>query len=331
MFMPRALAALPVCLTLLTICLTAQANPQSCATISNDAARLHCFDSIFKPTPSNSQGEETLVILNSDSLSELPPLDSRKIQELANTREDFAITPHKPNYILPLSYNASADYSEFGPFEEAFNDTEIKMQLSLKTRIVPNLWGNSSLWIAYTQQSYWQLYADSEASAPFRETNHQPEVFWEVPVDFDVLGWNARIATLAFNHQSNGRAEPLSRSWNRITGELTLDRGPFVASAKSWYRIKEDEENDNNPNIEDFMGRLQLGLAYKRNDHVFAIGLKNNLSSDNRSGLELNWTFPLVQKLRGFVQIYSGYGENLIDMENYNNRIGIGIALSDWL
>ena len=96
-------------------------------------------------------------------------------------------------------------------------------------------------------------------------------------------------------------------------------------------RLEEDEESDDNPDIEDYMGRLQLGLAYKRGEQVFALGLKNNLRSDNRSGLELNWTFPLAQHFKGFVQIYSGYGENLIDADNYNNRIGVGIALTDWL
>lgn len=324
--------ALVTCLMILLMTpLNVSANPQSCATLSDDAARLYCFDSIFTPSPGSNESGETVAVLSSDTLSGLPPLESRKVQEIVNTREDFAITPHKPNYILPLSYNGSSNYDAYGPFGNSFSDTEIKMQLSLKTRIIPNLWGDSSLWVAYTQQSYWQLYADPDASAPFRETNHQPEVFWEVPVDFNILGWDARLAKLAFNHQSNGRTEPLSRSWNRITGELIMEKGGFVASAKTWYRITEDVENDNNPNIEDFMGRLQLGLAYKLRDNVFSVGIKNNLSSENRSGLELNWTFPLVQKLRGFVQVYSGYGENLIDMENYNNRIGIGIALTDWL
>lgn len=309
---------------------TVAADPASCAAIVDGAARLTCYDSFFEPAADPTGEVEALTILNEDAIDALPPLEARKTQELAVAAQSFAITPHKPNYILPMSYNASSDYSAFGPFEELFNDTEIKMQLSLKTRIVPNLWRDSSVWVAYTQQSYWQLYADSEASAPFRETNHQPEVFWEVPVDFDLMGWKARSAILAFNHQSNGRAEPLSRSWNRVTGELVFEKGDFVASAKTWARVG-DPDVDNNPNIEDFMGRVQLGLAYKRNDHTFSLGVKNNLSSKNRSGVELNWTFPLIEKLDGFIQIYSGYGENLIDMENYNNRIGIGIALTDWL
>lgn len=111
---------------------------------------------------------------------------------------------------------------------------------------------------------------------------------------------------------------------------LVLEKGRFVASAKTWVRI-DDPSKDNNPNIEDYMGRIQLGAAYKWDRHTLSMALKNNLSSSNRSGFELNWTFPLTEHLKGFAQVYSGYGESLIDMENYTNRIGIGIALTDWL
>lgn len=328
----RVLRLLLGTLLLLVCCVSnALEDPGSCSTIASDDARLSCYDRYFLDGADleNKKPLESAVS-STNAMDSIAPIEARDAQELALAQEEFGITSHHANYVLPLTYNFSADYSDFGPFEELFSDSEIKMQLSLKTRIIPNLWGDSSVWVAYTQQSYWQLYADSDASAPFRETNHQPEIMWQIPVNADVLGWNMSRATLAFNHQSNGRADPLSRSWNRITGEALFERGAFVASAKTWYRIEEDSENDNNPTIEDFMGQLELGLQYRRSGHTFAATLKNNLSSENRSGLELNWSFPLVEHLKGFVQIYSGYGENLIDMENYSNRIGIGVALTDW-
>ncbi len=81
-----------------------------------------------------------------------------------------------------------------------------------------------------------------------------------------------------------------------------LQKNNFVFTAKSWLRI-DDPEVDNNPNIEDYMGRIQLGAAYRGDKHTFALGLKNNLSSTNRSGVELSWAFPVTQHLKGFFQV----------------------------
>ncbi|MDA8962275.1 phospholipase A [Congregibacter sp.] len=310
---------------------TAQSSPETCAYIPQAKARLNCFDTYFTPAELPKISADGELGLLSEALPKLSLIEARIEQEATLTDQWFSITPHHPNYILPLTFSDSPDYCRNEPLNDSFSDYEIKMQLSLKTRLAQGLWRDSSVWAAYTQQSYWQLYAEDDASAPFRETNHQPEIFWQVPTDFEVFGWNARVATLALNHQSNGRSEPLSRSWNRVTAELALDRGNWVISAKTWSRISEPADIDDNPNIEDYMGRLQLGLIHKRERHTIAVALKNNLSSPNRSGPEVNYTFPLFSRLKGFVQIYSGYGEDLIDMENYNNRIGIGIALTDWL
>ena len=291
---------------------------QDCAAIADPGDRLACFDSFF---PASGDPNEA---------PELSRIEIRQQLEEESERNWFSLTPHKPNYVLPIAHNFSSDYSRYGELGESFKDSELKFQLSLKTRLWPNMWRESSLWFAYTQTSYWQYYAPRESSQPFRETNHEPELIWEFPLNFKLFGMDARVGQLALNHQSNGQVTELSRSWNRVTGELVLERGRWATSIKSWVRTDSDEF-DENPNIKDYMGRLQLGAIYRGDRHSLSLGLKNNLSSPNRSGVELNWMFPLGGHLRGFVQAYSGYGENMIDMENYNNRIGIGIALNDWL
>lgn len=310
----------------------ADEGPASCAAIPENVSRLACFDSYFAPIVDESTGDETTVLEQIVEAELEDGVVAERIgYEEAVANQFFALSPYHPNYILPFSYNAESDFSAYGAFGERFNETEVKFQLSIKAMLADNLWKDSSIWIGYTQQAWWQLYAEEEASAPFRETNYQPEIFWSLPVDFELFGWNARVATLALNHQSNGRAEPLSRSWNRIKGGMSFDRGPFAATIETWYRLPEDEETDNNPDIEDFLGRAQLNLAYKRGEQLFTLGVKNNLRSDNRSGVQFDWTFPLVEHLRGYVQVYSGYGESMIDAENYTNRLSFGFALSDWL
>ncbi|MEM1403488.1 MAG: phospholipase A [Pseudomonadota bacterium] len=259
-------------------------------------------------------------------------LDNRLAMEADVVANTFAIAPHRPNYILPLTYNFDSDFEDYAILGRTFTDEEIKLQISLKTPLARGLWRDSSIWFGYTQQSYWQLYAEDFASAPFRETNYQPEVYWEVPVSHELLGWRARLLRLGINHQSNGQPELLSRSWNRVVGEAVFDRGNFVGTVKAWHRLEEEAEDDDNPDIEDFMGRAQLGLSYKRGEQTFSVNVINNLrTSENRSGVEVNWTFPLVQQLKGYVQFYSGYGENMIDADNYTNRVGIGFSLNDWL
>jgi phospholipase A1 len=60
--------------------------------------------------------------------------------------------------------------------------------------------------------------------------------------------------------------------------------------------------------------------------------VRNNLNfDDNKGAFELDWTFPMPGKLKGFVQYFNGYGESLIDYNQYQERIGIGIKIADWL
>lgn len=148
----------------------------------------------------------------------------------------------------------------------------------------------------------------AEASSPFRESTYEPEAFVSFLTDYRVLGLRLRAASAGIVHQSNGRSQPLSRSWNRLYGEPQLVRGAFGLSVKPWGRI-ERGGTDDNPDIEDYLGRYEL-----------------------RYNTELSWSFPIAGRLRGLVQWYNGYGENLIDYNHNNNhRFGVGVLMSDWL
>lgn len=305
-----------------------------CAAIEPPDARLACYDALFGRAAAITDGPapEAVAIAAEMSRGDEAAESQSEITVVPRRRSDlFAIVPHHTNYLLPATWNESADYSAFSELGDNFSDTEVKFQVSLKTPLWRRgLWRDSSLWFGYTQLSFWQLWAEAEASAPFRETNYEPELMWSVPVDVRVLGMDVRTFTLSFAHQSNGRAQPLSRSWNRVYGRVDLERGNFSASATFWTRVDDPEPRfDDNPDIEDFMGRARLRLAWSRGRHRVALDVRNNLDTDNRSGVELDWFFPIFEHVDGFVQFYSGYGENLIDMENQVNRVGIGFAVSD--
>ncbi len=268
---------------------------------------------------------------------------ARRIEEESVTEESqFVITSHNPNYLLFAAYNGAGVNRE--PFEadpeyaDALENTEVKFQISLKFPIVKDLFSSGgTLFAAYTNRSFWQLYNDN--SSPFRETNHEPEIFYAYRPGWKFGGFNTSVASFGVSHQSNGRSGSLSRSWNRLFAQFVIDRSGVVGaednlaiSLKPWYRLKEDSDNDDNPNIEHYMGNFELLTVYKRSGHIFSLTARNNLKSDsNRGALQLDWSFPLYQKVRGYVQWFNGYGESLIDYDANVNSIGVGIKLTDWL
>lgn len=260
-----------------------------------------------------------------------PGIWDRRIDEDAR-RETFTLTARKPNYILVTSMSSpnQAPY-EFTGSAERLDSEEVKFQLALQTKLADDLFGrNADLWFGYTQVSFWQLF-NGEISAPFRETNYEPEAYLSFLSDTNLFGLKLRAVSLGVVHQSNGRAEPLSRSWNRVFADFQLTRGDLALSFKPWVRIKEDPEEDNNPDIENYLGRYELRVLYGRRGQIFSAMLRNVLDSEHRLNAELAWSFPIARRLRGLVQWYNGYGENLIDYNFNMHRIGFGVLLSDWL
>ncbi len=249
-------------------------------------------------------------------------------------RGKYAIMAHRANYILPFSYNNRPNEA---PIKLDSPDTdvleaEVAFQISLKSKLWQDMFGQKlDLWFAYTQRSFWQLYNWSD-SAPFRETNYEPELLFNLRMDMNLLGLYARCLNFGFNHQSNGQTEPLSRSWNRLVANLGVERGDFTLLLKGWWRIPESREDDDNPDIDDYMGPGEIWGYYQLDRHRIGVMLRNNLQGhDNRGAVQLEWSFPIMEKVGFYVQGFTGYGESLLDYDHSVNRIGIGFVLSDWL
>ncbi len=261
------------------------------------------------------------------------------------TREQLISTliggfvPYQPTYILPYTYADSPNRNPTSPrlgtaqYDTRLQSEEAKYQISFRVPLLTGLLDNSTtLWFGYTQRSFWQVY-DTEESAPFRETNYEPEIFLRHRLGWDLGPGELTAVSLGLNHQSNGQSEPRSRSWNRIKGSIGYSYKRWLFMVNPWYRLPEDESEDDNADIEKYLGHAEYIAVYKWNDdHSLSARLMNNLrSDDNHTSVELGYSFPIGESLKGYVQYYNGYGESLIDYNERMHRIGIGIMLNDWL
>jgi len=270
-------------------------------------------------------------------------LSQRLIQERKTTFNPYVITPHKMNYALPVSITNRVNvqvYNNVTHWPEELKDLETKFQLSIKIPLTSGsiLNTNDQLFFAFTLKSWWQLYTDS-LSRPFRETNYQPELFYFTPISWQPFEGNSALR-FGLEHQSNGRTQSqlLSRSWNRVYVDFLYEKNNFAFSFRPWYVIPngdkkttEEEPAADNPDIGDYMGYFELGMAYKWYEKFeFSIQTRRNFTTSN-GAFELGITFPLWGRLRGYAQYFNGYGESLIDYNYSQQRIGVGFALTNIL
>jgi phospholipase A1 len=260
--------------------------------------------------------------------------------ERNNKRGTFNFIGYRPNFFLPLHASRRVNRQPASPNPQnasaelpPYRNVEAKMQLSIRTKIAQSvLLPGADLWFGYTQQSLWQLYS-TQISAPFRSTDHEPELLYIVPLPADLpAGWKLRFGGLGLAHQSNGQALPLSRSWNRVYAMAGVERGEFSLVGRLNQRLSEDAVTDDNPDLVRFRGRLDLLAAWTPGLATATLLWRSNL--DRRGSLQLDWTFPVDGErpggLRYYVQAFTGYAETLLDYNFRQNSIGAGVTLFGW-
>ncbi|EAT11887.1 phospholipase A [Bermanella marisrubri] len=266
-------------------------------------------------------------------------LERQQIIEKKAAKLPFLILPHRPNYFMPFAYMQKPRdtfYKEIlGDEWPGFDNYEAIFQLSVKYQ-VGSLDEDDThrIYLAYTGKSFWQVY-NNRLSRPFRETNHEPELILQMQPDW---GYINRF-DIKFNHQSNGQVQGLSRSWNRIILGFYKANGDSIYGLEPWWRIPEtgkadpaDPEDNDNPNMYKYLGYANFIWFRKRGSHSLLFRAGNNLNiEDNKGWTELEWTFPVSKRVRGFIQWYEGYGHSLIEYDQYQRRIGLGFKISDYL
>ena len=340
------------------------ATAEACAALEISAERLACYDSLFKiavtdkpvivserraaeiaPEPDNLKAKigQTVSNIYASEGSKLTPnlslLDSRWELSPESKLGTWNIRSYQPIYLMPGFWTSkknelpeSENPNNIETEKQNLTSTEAKFQLSLKTKAVENILGNNGdLWLGYTQSSRWQVY-NSEESRPFRETNYEPEASFVLRTNYDLFGLNWRMLGLTINHQSNGRSDPLSRSWNRVMLNLGFEKDNFALMVRPWYRFEENRDDDNNPEIKNYIGRGDMTAFYRHNEHDFSLMLRHTLKGgdDNRGAVQFDWSFPISGRLRGQFQLFDGYGESLIDYNHRATYVGLGVSLMNW-
>ncbi len=308
-------------------------------------ARLKCFDSaLSEPVP---RQVETV-------LPQQPPVSGDKRSYLTRVwnldnrvRRDASsldrLQPHRQSYLIVREtsransrpYSPSPGRSVQQPAD--LDAMDAKFQLSFKTDVgdIENLdlFGLKTLrvWGAYTQQSQWQVF-NTRNSSPFRETNYEPELIAAFGTGNE-SGW--KLLNLGFVHQSNGRTNPDSRSWNRVYAQGGWEWNNLSLLARAWYRIPEKAVKDDNPDIVHYFGRGDVVMRWEPDNKSQAVSLlmRNNLNLNQNIGfMQLDWSVPVAlgHAARLHAQLGTGYGESLIDYNHRQTTLGLGVSFREW-
>jgi phospholipase A1/A2 len=305
-------------------------------------ARYACFDHAEAPAPVEPAGKEATP-------PPAPPSDSADLSPLTRLWSDsgthISFAPYRQSYMLvtrtdhPNNAPTSPNPVDRVPPSYDLEHNEAKFQFSLKALLFRDLTfdhgGRYNLWFGYTQQSYWQIF-DSGHSRPFRESNYEPEVIVSRPLqdlNASLLGLRPGFVNVGLVHQSNGQSDPRSRSWNRVYAQVGAyrnfdDGSSFALLLRPWYRFHEGPADDNNPDITHYLGFGDLELIYWRDPLTLsALARVRSLQLDASWRI---WPSPGGSQARAVqlhLQLFSGYGESLIDYNQSHTTIGVGISV----
>lgn len=333
--------------------------PAECTDEIDNARRLACYDRLFRGDRDATQGGLPTAPIVPAVPAALPassvaaaakpdeaqpvPTAMTKFWELTPTdkRGTFTLRTYLPNFALPLHYSSSINRAPGSPTQSTstrngnYRRLEAKVQVSLRAKVAEDiLLPNADLWFAYTQQALWQVW-NHQDSAPFRSIDYQPEAIYVVPVPQQLGtlpgGWHWRMVQLGLAHQSNGQSDPLSRSWNRVYLGTAFERGEFGLQLRAHHRLKESASSDNNPDLTRYIGNTEVMASWLPGRSTASLTWRSNMKSWRRGSLQLDVTHPVDSAkpagLRWYLQVFTGYGETLLDYNHRQTSIGAGLTL----
>lgn len=204
------------------------------------------------------------------------------------------------------------------------HNSDVKFQLSISQRLTKSkLPFDSYLFIQYTQKAFWDVFRES---LPMRDLNFNPGI----GLGHLIIRHNKYIgkAYLMLEHESNGRDSIDSRSWNKITLSCALVLNDnWETQFKTWIPIIDGE---NNKDILKYNGIFQFAVNYRTCNKRLQIGAlitQRKAWFSFNTQLELSYKFNKRENQFFFIQYYNGYGENLLEYNQYKNMLRVGFVI----
>lgn len=203
-------------------------------------------------------------------------------------------------------------------------NSDVKFQISLGIRLTNNtLPLGTYIFLMYTQKAFWNVF---QPSLPMRDINFNPGIGIGRP--FFIQDRYIGKLTFLVEHESNGKDGAASRSWNKISlGGSVLVNEWLMVHSKFWIPII---DSGNNRDILRYSGIWQAGFVAMTPSKKLSLGV----TLVKREGWNLNfntivdfiWRVSDKTNLNLLLQYYNGYGENLIDYNQFHSRLRLGIV-----
>ena len=204
-------------------------------------------------------------------------------------------------------------------------NSDVKFQISIAQKLTRSVlpW-HTYIFLMYTQKTFWNVF---EKSLPMHDLNFNPGIGWSKPF-FNKDRYVGKL-TLLLEHESNGRDSIQSRSWNRISigGSVLID--PWImVYGKVWIPIIDGQ---NNRDILNYCGIYQTGVEIATLDRKFIWDItfvkRKGWNLNFNTIFEFSWRFHKKSNQYFFQQYYNGYGESLLDYNQFHSRLRAGIVI----
>ena len=203
-------------------------------------------------------------------------------------------------------------------------NSDVKFQISVSQRLTKSkLPFDSYLFLQYTQKAFWNVF---QASLPMRDLNFNPGI----GLGHLIIRKNKYIgkAYVMVEHESNGRDSIENRSWNKLTlGAAVLLNKNWEVQFKGWIPVIDGKENDD---ILKYNGIFQVAANYRTDNRRLNLGLiltKRLTWFSFNTQVELSYKFNNNENQYFFVQYYNGYGENLLEYNQFKSILRVGFVI----